>query len=137
MTEKIENRVFKRGEIYIADLEPHTGSEQGGVRPVLVLQNDIANSVSPTLIVAPISSKVSKKPSLPSHCILFMAEGLDMLSVALLEQIKTIDKKRIIRYVTSIGSEQMKEVEKCMLSSLGVRDIMWKSKCSGCAYLKA
>ena len=87
--------MIRRGEIYYADLSPVVGSEQGGVRPVLIVQNDIGNKYSPTVIVAAITSQINKA-KLPTHIEISASEyGLPKDSVILLEQIRTIDKKRL------------------------------------------
>ena len=87
--------MVKRGELYYADLSPVVGSEQGGIRPVLVVQNDIGNKYSPTVIAAAITSKLNKA-KLPTHIELSSKEyGLEKDSVVLLEQIRTIDKSRL------------------------------------------
>ena len=88
--------MIKRGELYYADLSPVVGSEQGGVRPVLIVQNDIGNKYSPTVIAAAITSQINKA-KIPTHIELLAKDyGLPKDSVVLLEQIRTIDKKRII-----------------------------------------
>lgn len=101
---------MKRGEIYYADLRPVVGSEQGGIRPVLVIQNDVGNKYSPTTIVAILTSK--KKPSLPTHVLLKSSEenGLDCDSTIELEQLRTIDKKRIKDKVGYISDEDKNKV---------------------------
>ena len=91
-----ENWVYRRGDIYMANLNPFKGSEQGGTRPVLVLQNNTGNLFCPTLIVAPLTTQVNKKKDQPTHYLLSGVRGLPEDSVALLEQIKTIDKSRVI-----------------------------------------
>ena len=83
----------RRGEIYYADLNPVIGSEQGGIRPVLVIQNDTGNQYSPTVVVVALSGKL-KKTAQPTHCLLSAENGLEMPSQALLEHIRTIDKSR-------------------------------------------
>jgi mRNA interferase MazF len=108
-----------RGDLYYADLDPVVGSEQGGIRPVLVIQNDVGNKHSPTIIVAAITSK-SGKAMLPTHCILSAESGLDRDSVALLEQIRTIDKKRLRDYVGTLGRPTMQEVDKALAISVGL-----------------
>ena len=111
---------YRRGDIYIADLDPVIGSEQGGKRPVLLLQNDTGNLHGPTLIVAPITSHTDKKPNLPTHCIF---EGIPFLlgpSVVMLEQIRTIDKARIRRYLGSLSFAQMAEIDPAIDISLGI-----------------
>ena len=91
-----ENWVYRRGDIYMANLNPFKGSEQGGTCPVLVLQNNTGNLFCPTLIVAPLTTQVNKKKDQPTHYLLSGVRGLPEDSVALSEQIKTIDKSRII-----------------------------------------
>ena len=113
-----ENWTFKRGDIYRANLNPYFGSEQGGVRPVLVLQNNIGNIYCPTLIVAPLTSYIKKKDQ-PTHYILEDVEGLYGPSMVLLKQIKTIDKRRVLAYKGKISKEQMREIDEAILISLG------------------
>lgn len=110
---------IRRGEIYYADLSPVVGSEQGGVRPVLIIQNDIGNKYSPTVIVSAITSQLGKA-KLPTH-IELPAEryNLPKNSVALLEQIRTLDKRRLQEKVTTLSPEKMREVNKALLISLG------------------
>lgn len=110
---------IKRGEIYYADLSPVVGSEQGGVRPVLILQNDIGNKYSPTVIVSAITSQLTKA-KLPTHIELSARDyNLPKDSVALLEQIRTLDKRRLQEKVTSLSADKMKEVNRAILISLG------------------
>ena len=110
---------IKRGEVYYADLSPVVGSEQGGFRPVLVLQNDIGNKYSPTVIVTAITSQLGKA-KLPTHIELSADEyNLPKNSVALLEQIRTLDKRRLKEKVTTLSAEKMKEVNRALLISLG------------------
>lgn len=110
---------IRRGEIYYADLSPVIGSEQGGVRPVLILQNDIGNKYSPTVIVSAITSQLGKA-KLPTHIELSAEKyNLPKDSVALLEQIRTLDKRRLQEKVTSLSAEKMREVNKALLISLG------------------
>ena len=92
-----KNFGFRRGEIYFADLDPHYGSEQGGKRPVIVIQNNTGNKFAPTVIVAAVTSKVSKKPNQPTHVLIEQNPAFSRPSVVLLEQIFTIDKERIQR----------------------------------------
>lgn len=110
---------IKRGEIYYADLSPVVGSEQGGIRPVLVLQNDVGNKYSPTVIVTAITSQLGKA-KLPTHVELSAEEyNLPKNSVALLEQIRTLDKRRLQEKVTVLSQDKMREVNKALLISLG------------------
>lgn len=103
-----KRRVVKKGEIYYADLMPVRGSEQGGIRPVLVIQNDIGNRYSPTTIVCVITSKLNK-PELPTHIYLGQRFGLKQESIALLEQIRTIDKSRLIEKIGEIDDPYLLE----------------------------
>ncbi len=111
---------IKRGEIYLADLEPVVGSEQGGERPVLVLQNNKGNEFSPTVIVAAITTKIEKKPWMPTH-IQIHCERLPKESMVLLEQIRTVDKIRLKRRMGQAPEPDMKAVEKAILISFGVQ----------------
>lgn len=112
---------MKKGDIYYADLSPVVGSEQGGNRPVLIVQNDVGNRYSPTVIVAAITSQMGKA-SLPTHIGISMQEsGLPKSSVALLEQIRTIDKSRLKQYVGRISKNEMAMVDKAIQVSFGIR----------------
>ncbi len=115
----MENLTIKRGEIYYADLSPVVGSEQGGVRPVLIVQNDIGNKYSPTVIVAAITSQLSKA-KIPTHVELSAREyNLAKDSVILLEQIRTIDKRRLKDKISELDSLKMRQVNVAILVSLG------------------
>ena len=100
-----ENWTYRRGDIYLANLNPYIGSEQGGTRPVLLLQNNTGNFYCPTLIVAPLTARRGKKPHQPTHYLLSSVKGMDGASVVLLEQIKTIDKRRVVRYIGRVSRE--------------------------------
>lgn len=111
--------IFKRGEIYFADLSPVVGSEQGGIRPVLIIQNDVGNKFSPTVIVSAITSKL-EKAKLPTHIELSSQKyHLPKDSVVLLEQIRTLDKRRLKEKIASIDEYKMKEINRALLISLG------------------
>ncbi|MGV8146108.1 MAG: type II toxin-antitoxin system PemK/MazF family toxin [Alkaliphilus sp.] len=113
----------KRGDIYYADLSPVIGSEQGGVRPVLIVQNDIGNRYSPTVIVAAITSQISKA-KLPTHVEISAREyGLPKDSVILLEQIRTIDKKRLEEKVGHIDEAIMEKVNEGLCVSFSITDV--------------
>ena len=112
------NREIKRGDIYLADFDPVRGSEQGGIRPCLVISNNIGNRCGPTVIVAAITSK--KKNNQPTHCFLEAVQGLEYKSYVLLEQIRAIDKQRFICYITYLEHEKMEEVEKAIHVALGM-----------------
>lgn len=112
--------IVKRGDIFYADLSPVIGSEQGGVRPVLVIQNDIGNKYSPTIIIAAITSQINKA-KLPTHVEITAPEyGLPKDSVVLLEQIRTIDKKRLREKIGKFDEEMMKEVDEALKISIGL-----------------
>lgn len=111
------NIKVKRGQVYFADLSPAQGSEQGGVRPVLIIQNDIGNTYSTTTIIAPITSQFKKK--LPTHYEIGNHRGLRS-GIVLCEQIRVIDKNRLRNYVCDFTAEQMQEVNKCIANSLGM-----------------
>jgi len=113
------NGQIKRGELYYADLSPVIGSEQGGMRPVLIIQNDIGNKYSPTVIAAAITSQLNKA-KLPTHIEIKAGEyGLPKDSVILLEQIRTIDKKRLKEKIGVLKVEVLKRADKALLISLG------------------
>ena len=111
---------IKRGEVFYADLSPVVGSEQGGVRPVLILHNDVGNRHSPTVIAAAITSKSEKNP-LPTHIQLPQgAGGLSRESIVLLEQVRTLDKRRLREKTGSVSAEAMDRVDKALGISLGL-----------------
>ena len=111
--------MIKRGELYYADLSPVVGSEQGGVRPVLVVQNDVGNKYSPTVIAAAITSQINKA-KLPTHIELSAIDyGLSKDSVVLLEQIRTLDKKRLKERIGELPNSTMERVNTALLISLG------------------
>ena len=114
------HQTILRGDLYYADLSPVVGSEQGGVRPVLVIQNDVGNKYSPTVIVAAITSR-STKAAIPTHvCIRRMRSGLKQDSTVLAEQIRTIDRDRLKEYIGHLDSGQMAGIEQAMVTSLGL-----------------
>ena len=114
-----EFNIIKRGELYYADLSPVIGSEQGGVRPVLVVQNDVGNRYSPTVIAAAVTSKLNKA-RLPTHIELSASVyGLSKDSVVLLEQIRTIDKRRLKDKIGVLSEQMMMRVDDALLISLG------------------
>ena len=112
---------IKRGEIYYADLRPVVGSEQGGIRPVLIVQNDIGNKFSPTTIVIVLSTR-DKKPGLPTHVPLHknQCDGLPYNSIILCEQMRTIDKKRIMDKIGSINNDYLDDVMKAVKVSMSI-----------------
>ncbi|MGN0787929.1 MAG: type II toxin-antitoxin system PemK/MazF family toxin [Candidatus Onthoplasma sp.] len=109
-----------RGEIYYADLSPVVGSEQGGIRPVLVVQNDVGNKYSPTVIIAAITSQLSKA-KLPTHIELEKSKfELQKDSVVLLEQIRTLDKRRLKEKICSLDEGTMRRVDVALMISMGI-----------------
>lgn len=116
----VERFSVKRGDIYYADLRPVVGSEQGGIRPVLIIQNDVGNVHSPTVIVAAITSKLHKT-QLPTH-IMLNSRSCELIkdSVILLEQIRTIDKQRLKSPVCHLDDEMMNKVDRALRISLAI-----------------
>ena len=115
-----ENWIYRRGDIYLVDLGTNIGSEQGGCRPVLLLQNNVGNHYAPTLIVAPISSRYRKKSKQPTHYLIVGIENLNSPSVVLAEQIITIDKVRVMKYLGKVPETQMQCINKAVQVSLGL-----------------
>ncbi len=112
--------LIKRGDIYYADLSPVVGSEQGGVRPVLIVQNDVGNKFSPTVIAAAITSQQDKN-NLPTHIEVDAAScGLSKDSVVLLEQVRTIDKRRLREKMGTLTQPQMTEINQALSVSFGL-----------------
>lgn len=115
---KTESKTICRGDIYYADLSPVVGSEQGGIRPVLILQNDTGNRYSPTVIVAAITGSLKKQ--FPTHANIGSIENLYKQSFVLLEQIRTLDKSRLQRYIGHIDGRKMDEINEALLISVGI-----------------
>ena len=112
--------IVKRGDIYYADLSPVVGSEQGGIRPVLIIQNDVGNKYSPTVIAAAVTSRITKA-KMPTHIELKARDyGLNKDSVILLEQVRTIDKKRLREKIGFLDSELMLRVNSALSISFGL-----------------
>lgn len=112
--------VVKRGDIFYADLSPVVGSEQGGLRPVLIIQNNVGNHFSPTVVVAAITAKI-QKPKMPTHVgLVAKTDGIERDSVVLLEQIRTIDKQRLKDKVTQLSVEKMAQVDQALTVSVGL-----------------
>ncbi|MCD7895031.1 MAG: type II toxin-antitoxin system PemK/MazF family toxin [Erysipelotrichaceae bacterium] len=112
--------VVKRGDIYMADLNPGFGYEQCGIRPVLIIQNDKGNKYSQTTIVACISSSVKSKARLPTHVYIKARKALSSNSIVLLEQIRVIDKDRLIRKIGFLEQAEMARVDTCLKISLNI-----------------
>lgn len=116
---KLQNKQVHRGELFYCDLGTTLGSEQGGIRPVLILQNDVGNRFSPTTIVAPLTTKLGKAV-LPTHVLIKQQQGLTSDSIVLLEQIRTIDKNRLRGYVGTLDRDAMNEIGRAVEISMGI-----------------
>ena len=112
-------KAIRRGDLFYADLNPVVGSEQGGIRPVLIIQNDVGNHFSPTIVAAAITSRKATS-SLPTHILLENVSGLAPTSLLLLEQLRTIDRKRLRGYIGRISKEKMQEVDTALAISIGL-----------------
>ncbi len=110
--------MIERGDVYYADLAQGVGSEQKGIRPVLIVQNNMGNRHSTTLIIVPISKKLSKPP-LPTH-VIFQHEALHYMSMILCEQVRTIDKKRLKSRITHLDDVTMNQVDQALKISLNI-----------------
>ena len=116
-------KTYRRGQIYSADLNPVIGSEQGGIRPVLIISNDTGNRYSPTVIVAAITGRARAKSKLPTHIPAENFDGLEKNSIILLEQIRTIDKQRLKDKITHIDETLMQRVNNALKISVGLASI--------------
>lgn len=121
MTDK---KIIKRGDIYVANLDPVVGSEQGGIRPVLVLNNDRDYRNSTTLIVLPISTRLNKKNFIKSHIKIKDIEGLPKDSIILTEQIRTIDKERLLDFLGKIDKRSLIKAERALIRALDFRSYL-------------
>lgn len=119
-----------RGDLYYADLSPVVGCEQGGVRPVLIVQNDVGNRYSPTVIVAAVTSRMEKQP-LPTHVFINRNSVLQKNSIIMLEQIRTIDKSRLLEYIGHLDCRDMRAVDISLGISLDIPEsggIFWEER---------
>ncbi len=114
------SKPYLRGDMYYADLGRGIGSEQEGHRPVVIIQNNIGNKHSPTVIVAAISSKVGVKPKLPTHYFINAENGLELPSIILLEQLRTIDKQRLTKYIGRLDQEHIRGMNHALAVSIGL-----------------
>jgi len=114
------SETYRRGDIYCADLGQGIGSEQKGTRPVVIIQNDIGNKHSPTVIVAAITSKAGVKAKLPTHYYIEAGNGLELPSIVLLEQIRTIDKRRLSGYIGSLDEKHIRGINHALAISIGL-----------------
>lgn len=131
------SRIYLRGDIYYADLEQGIGSEQEGYRPVVIIQNDVGNRHSPTVIVAAITSRKETREKLPTHFYVGQETGLDRQSVIMLEQLRTVDKRRLDKYVGRLNNKQLSGLDCALAISLDLKhhipDALVMSLCSICA----
>ena len=114
------NKTYLRGDMYYADLGRGIGSEQEGYRPVLILQNNTGNKYSPTVIVAAISRKVDAKAKLPTHYLLKAENGLELPSLVLMEQLRTIDKRRLETYIGHLEEQHIRRLNRALAVSVGL-----------------
>ncbi len=116
------NKTYQRGEMYYANLTGGIGSEQGGRRPVLIIQNNVGNKHSPTVIVAALTDETNNKAKLPTHYRLPAENGLKMSSIVLLEQLRTIDKRRLEDYIGILPEKDIKGINHALAISIGLID---------------
>lgn len=114
------NQTYKRGDVFFADLGQGIGSEQMGYRPVVIIQNDTGNKHSPTVVVAAVTSKVDAKAKQPTHCFIGTEYGLEMPSVILLEQIRTLDKQRLEKYIGRLSKKHLNDLNHALAISVGL-----------------
>ena len=119
--------VYRRGDIYFANLDPVVGSEQGGYRPVVVVQNDIGNKHSPTIIVVTVTSKVKKKANMPTHFLFRNNPSFRKASMVQMEHIYTIDKSKIDQYLGKATEKEMRAIDKGLVVSLAL-DYLFRRK---------
>lgn len=117
----MRRKAIRRGALFYADLDPVVGSEQGGTRPILILQNDVGNYFSPTVVAAITSRR--DKTHLPTHVLLEDVPGLAPTSLLLLEQIRTVDRRRLRGYIGQISKKKMKEIDTALAISVGLRSL--------------
>ncbi len=128
----IDNYDIRKGNIYYANLDPVIGSEQDGKRPVVVVQNNVANKHSPTIIIAPITT-VIKKIYLPTHIIIYKNAFLKKDSTILVEQVRVIDKTRLLTYLGKLTDDQIRKLDKALINAF---DINIEREGDNCNYLK-
>lgn len=131
------NRTYLRGDMYYANFEKGIGSEQAGYRPVLIIQNNVGNRHSPTVIVAALTDATNNKSKLPTHYYLPANNGLKMPSIVLLEQLRTIDKRRLESYIGSLPEKDIKGINHALAVSVGliepIPDKLILCLCRACA----
>lgn len=122
------NRKFLRGDIYYANLEPHLGSEQGGIRPVVVVQNNTANCYSPNLIVVPVTSNIGKKPDHQAHVLVEGNRAFLQPSMILAESVQTISKGRLIRPMGRLSISELIRLNYALLYQLDLNEWVWRKE---------
>ncbi len=131
------SRTYQRGDMYYADLGRGVGSEQEGYRPVVIIQNNLGNKHSPTVIIAAISSRVGVKPKLPTHYYINAEDGLELPSIILLEQIRTVDKRRLTKYIGRLRQEHISGMNHALAVSIDLIHTTLQSLnmclCNACA----
>ena len=131
------SRTYQRGDMYFADLGRGIGSEQEGYRPVVIIQNNLGNKHSPTVIIAAISSRVGVKPKLPTHYYINAEDGLELPSIILLEQIRTVDKRRLTTYIGRLRKEHISGLDHALAISIDliepIPQKLMLCLCSACA----
>jgi len=130
------NQTYKRGDIYFADFGQGIGSEQMGYRPVVIIQNDTGNKHSPTVVVAAVTSKVEAKAKQPTHCFIGAEYGLELPSVILLEQLRTLDKQRLEKYIGRLSERHLNDLNHALAISVGlipVQENLVLCLCKPCA----
>lgn len=130
------DKTYLRGDMYYADLGQGIGSEQEGYRPVVIVQNDIGNKYSPTVVVASITSKIDVKAKLPTHYFIGTENGLQLPSIVLLEQLRTIDKRRLEGYIGRLSKNDINGLNHALAISVDlihkINDAFLMSLCSAC-----
>lgn len=116
----IDKLNIKKGDVFLASLNPIIGSEQSGTRPVVIVQNNKGNKHSPTVLVAPITSKINNKKNLPTHVFIKAFDGVKYDSTILIEQCRVIDKKRLKSYIGTVDKNIIKEIDIALIEGYGI-----------------
>ena len=131
------NQTYLRGDMYYADLGQGIGSEQEGYRPVVIIQNNVGNKHSPTVIIASVTSKTDAKPKLPTHYYINAEDGLELPSIVLLEQLRTVDKRRLGDFIGHLADKHIRGINHALAVSIGLIESIPKKLilclCSACA----
>ena len=127
-----DRKIIRRGDVYLADLDPVVGSEQGGTRPIVILQNNLGNKFSPTVIASPFTSEI-KKEQLPTHVFVSGSDCLKVDSMAMLEQVRALDKQHLKEYLGYLSRHDMDRLDEALRISLGLDEVMELCLCPKCA----